>query len=188
MTCIAGMVGPDGRVVIGGDSCASNHQTNQLRADPKVFRRDEFLIGFTSSFRMGQLLRHHLLIPAHWPGIEVGDYMATSFIDAVRTCLKDGGFARVHDGEESGGSFLVGYRGRLFSIEEDFQVAESLQGYMACGSGERFALGSMASTDGSPGHRVHVALRVASEFSPFVRPPFHILETPDAKADRPGSP
>jgi len=38
-------------------------------------------------------------------------------------------------GQEAGGTFLVGYRGRLFRVDSDYQVGESVNNYCAVGCG-----------------------------------------------------
>ena len=134
MTCIVGVV-HKGRVWIGGDSAGVDGWALQVRADSKVFRRGPFVLGFTTSFRMGQLLRYGLQIPLHPPHIEVEQWMATAFIDAVRECLKGGGFAQKKDEQETGGTFLVGYRSHLFAVHDDYQVGQAIDGYDAIGSG-----------------------------------------------------
>ncbi|KKN17732.1 hypothetical protein LCGC14_0962700, partial [marine sediment metagenome] len=63
MTCIVGFIDDGGKAWMGGDSAGvAGHHTHPRR-DPKVFRVGPVLIGYTSSFRMGQLLRYHLKIP-----------------------------------------------------------------------------------------------------------------------------
>lgn len=57
MTCIVGLVDGD-RVILGGDSAGIAGWHLQLRADEKVFRNGPYAIGFTTSFRMGQILRY----------------------------------------------------------------------------------------------------------------------------------
>jgi ATP-dependent protease HslVU (ClpYQ) peptidase subunit len=177
MTCIAGVVS-DGKVYIGGDSAGSDGYSMVDRADAKVFANGPFLFGFTTSFRMGQLLRYAFAPPPRHPDKDVMAYMVTDFIDHLRKCLQSGGFATKKDDAERGGTFLVGYEGRLFKIEGDYQVGESSDGYDACGSGESYALGSLYSTSdkpGSPKGRVTDALKAAEAHSSFVRGPFHII-------------
>lgn len=177
MTCIVGLVHGD-TVIIGADSAGVHSATWQItvRRDRKVFRNGDFLIGFTSSFRMGQLLAFNFTPPKPRADVDVMTYMVTDFIDAVRTCLKTGGYARVKESADEGGEFLVGYRGRLFNIHEDFQVAESTLGYAACGCGGQPAIGSLYSTRtwSDPAARVTEALTCAEAFSAGVRGPFHI--------------
>lgn len=174
MTCIVGLV-DKGSVYIGGDSAGVDGWSLTVRADEKVFIRGPFLMGFTTSFRMGQLLRYKLEVPER-QGTDVAEFMATAFIDAVRDCLKAGGWATTKDGHETGGGFLVGYRGRLFLICEDFQVGEASDGYDAVGSGEQIARGALFATNGKdPVKRVDLALRAAEAHNAGVRGPFTVM-------------
>ena len=174
MTCIVGLL-DNNNVYMGGDSAGIGGYSLQIRKDEKVFINGEFIFGFTSSFRMGQLLRYSLVPPKRYPDIDVYSFMVKDFIDAVRKCLKDGGYAKKDKEEESGGTFLVGYQGRLFEIDNDYQVAEVLQNYASCGCGLDLALGSLYSTeDKKPEERVTMALQAAEKFSAGVRSPFNI--------------
>src|SRR4051812_42965869 len=111
MTAIVGLV-HDGTVHIGGDSAGGGGYSLTIRADAKVFTNGPYVMGFTSSFRMGQLL-HHALKPPE-PDGDLEAFMTTTFIDAVRECLKTGGWAAKENEREEGGVFLVGVHGRLF--------------------------------------------------------------------------
>lgn len=177
MTCIAG-IEQDGRVWIGGDSAAGSGGWGlTVRADEKVFTTGPFLMGFTTSFRMGQLLRYRLSVPA--PTVDVDDvrYMSTTFVDAVRQCLKDGGYARVENGQESGGTFLVGYKGSLYMVYGDYQVGSPVDGFAAVGCGQDIALGALAVTKTlAPAKRIKLALAAAERFSGGVRGPFIIVD------------
>jgi ATP-dependent protease HslVU (ClpYQ) peptidase subunit len=89
--------------------------------------------------------------------------------------LKKGGFAKKESEVETGGVFLVGYAGRLFKIEGDYQVAETSDGYFACGCGESYALGALYATKKlKPRDRIRIALQAAESHSSGVRAPFHI--------------
>lgn len=174
MTCIVAIV-QDGEVHIGGDSAGVGGYSITVRADRKVFRNGPFVMGFTTSFRMGQLLAHSMKPPRRHAEDDVYAFMVTEFINAVRSCLKDGGYASKDNETEAGGTFLVGYAGRLFTIYDDYQVAESVDGYVAVGCGQDLALGSLHSTVGQPpADRVRIALKAAEHFSAGVRGPFHL--------------
>lgn len=178
MTCIVGLV-QDGVVYIGGDSAGvAEPYTLTIRADEKVFTRDSMIFGFSSSFRMGQLLRYRLGVPEDH-AFDPEEYMATVFVDAVRECLKQGGFASRINEEERGGIFMVGYKGRLFTIESDYQVSHALDPFMAIGSGKDPALGALYATEEMPPReRVLRALEAAEHFNTWVRRPFLVVETP----------
>lgn len=178
MTCIVGVVS-DGVVHLGGDSAGTAGLERTLRRDPKVFRVGEFVLGFTSSFRMGQLLQHRLTPPAIPEGADLHAYMVTEFVDAVRELFDDGGYTKDKGGRESGGTFLVGVRGRLFQIADDFQVGESLDGYDACGCGQAYALGVLHATRANqPFNRLELALEAAAYHNAGVSGPFVYASTP----------
>lgn len=172
MTCIVGLV-QNGHVYMGGDSAGVAGYELVLRRDPKVFRVGPFVIGFTSSFRMGQLLHYKLAAPGRTTSQDVAAYMATDFVDAVRTCLQTGGYARKENEEETAGTFLVGYSGRLFTIDSDYQVGESIDNFAAVGCGAQVALGALFATpQRPPRERLTTALKAAERHSAGVRGPF----------------
>lgn len=176
MTAIVGLV-HKGKVYIGGDSAGSTPYTVTDRLDEKVFINGPFVIGFTTSYRMGQLLRYSLSVTP--PAGDPFKYMVTTFVDAVRDCLKAGGYAKKESDTETGGSFLVGHKGRLFYIDADYQVGEHRDGYCACGSGAEAALGSLYSTPTlKPVARLTRALEAAEHFYPGVRGPFLVVREP----------
>lgn len=186
MTCIVGSVAADGTVWMGGDSAGVGGWSLKIRRDPKVFRAGPFLLGFTSSFRMGQLLQF-MLPQQGWSRDrelrEPFEFMVTEFIPAVRRILAEGGFKKTDSGVDSGGTFLVGYKGRLFKVDSDFQVAEAAYKVDACGCGEELAVGALAgqfimNRDMSHELAIKNALTIAEENSAGVRGPFTILSLP----------
>lgn len=183
MTCIVGIEyqEDDGtrRIILGGDSAGVGGWVRTHRADPKVFPVGAYLVGFTTSFRMGQLI-HYAALPDPPVGADVealDRFMATEFINAIRTVLKDGGWAQKEKEREDGGSFLVGVQGRtLYRVDADFQVGRSLDGYHAIGSGDEIALGALHATrDLPPGQRVRLALEAAAHHSTGVHGPFTVI-------------
>lgn len=176
MTCIVALV-EDSIVYVGGDSAGASGWDIATRADEKIFRNGDALWGYTSSFRMGQLLRYSFTFPPHPEDVSLGRFMCTTFINAVRDCLKAGGYARKTSEQEEGGIFIVGYRRRIFRVDSDYQVAEMVHNFDAVGCGAPIALGALYATRQvslSPRQRVHDALEAAAEFSNGVRGPFHI--------------
>ena len=171
MTAIVGLA-QAGSVYVGGDSAGVSGMSLTVRADTKVFRKDRYLFGFTTSFRMGQLIRYSLTLPK--PGGDLDSFMATTFIDAVRDCLKAGGWAAKENDREEGGTFLVGVRGQLFAVYDDYQVARAADGFAAVGCGDQIALGALYATADlgmGPRRRVRTALAAAERFSAGVRGP-----------------
>lgn len=168
MTCIIG-VEHKKKVYIGGDSAGTNeHMLQRIRDDKKVFVKDNFIFGYAGSFRMGQLIQHALKIPK-FKGGDLHSFMVTEFIDSVRACLK---------ADDLQPMFLVGHKGKLFTVQGDFQVGMPRDGFDAIGSGGDIAMGAMhvsAHNRRKPAKRIEEALRAASINNAAVRPPFTIL-------------
>jgi hypothetical protein len=181
LTAIAGLI--DGaNVWMGGDSAGVSGYSLTVRKDPKVFTIDEFIIGYTSSFRMGQLLRFYLKPDSPKENQNKYEYMVCSFIPKVRQVLRDNGYLKMENNKEIAGTFLVGWRGCLYIIHNDLQVGEAALPYVTCGCGQDVALGSLHATESSkptlsPKDRIHTALQAAEQFSAGVRSPFTILTT-----------
>ena len=177
MTAIAGFV-HDGHVWIGGDSAGVAGWDLTLRADQKVFRNGEFLIGFSGSFRSGQLLRYSFKPPTHKENQDIYEFMVVDFVDAMRACLKAGGLAKRENEVETtdNGWALIGYRGRLFCMCPDYQIGEALDPFDAIGCGSLICRGAMyAEADETiPEDRVLTALKAAEHMNAGVRGPFHI--------------
>jgi hypothetical protein len=102
--------------------------------------------------------------------------MTTEFIDEVRRTLKAGGYAKVENGVEHGGTFLVGFRGTLYTVESDFQVGRPLDGFDAVGSGADLALGALHVGKGEPRNRLRAALGAAAKYNAAVAAPFHFVK------------
>jgi ATP-dependent protease HslVU (ClpYQ) peptidase subunit len=183
MTCIVG-IAQGGKVYIGADSAGSDGWNVRIRADRKVFKNGELIFGFTSSFRMGQLLQFNLTPPPIHEGQDAYKYAVTQLVPAIRDTLRFGGYMKTTEGRETGGTFLVGFRGHLFRIDGDFQVGESRECYESVGCGDCYAMGAMhAQAALPPIERLKAGLEAAATFSVGVAAPFNFIEldAPTAK-------
>ncbi|MFI9019060.1 hypothetical protein ACIGZI_34045 [Streptomyces griseus] len=181
MTVIVGLATKH-RVHLGADSAGVSGLQLTVRADPKTFRNGQYVMGFTTSFRMGQLLRYSFHAPPAPPTADdLHGFMVTTWTNDLRTCLKDGGWARRDSDQEQAGTFLVGVHGRLFSIWDDYQVAEHADGYAAVGCGDDLALGALHATAHlgmAPRARLTAALAAADHHSAGVTGPYTYASTP----------
>lgn len=179
MTAIVGLV-DNGIVYMGADSAGVAGLSLNIRQDEKVFYNGPFLMGGTTSFRMIQLLRYKFVPPIQKKNQDDMKYMVADFIDAVRKCFAQNGFGDMQDkSSNKGGSFLVGYKGKIYYVGSDFQIGYSLQPYNAVGCGAEIALGALHSTKDlikDPQKRVELALEAAAAHSAGVSAPFVILQ------------
>ena len=184
MTCIIGFTDKkNNKTYMGCDSLGSNGYIKQYRNDRKIFKpenNNNFVVGFTSSYRMGQLLMYADIFPTE-KQIECDDikidhkWMVTKFIPKVKELFKNNNYGK----DDKGGVFLVAYKGQLFQIESDFQVAETTIDFNSVGCGEDFALGSLFALDDNVGieNKILTGLKSASYFSCGVDKPFYITCT-----------
>ena len=71
---------------------------------------------------------------------------------------------------------IVGYRGKVYNLQGNFQLVNSSDGYASVGSGSSYALGSLVATKGmsDPRKRVLAALE-ASTRNAGCAPPFVVV-------------
>lgn len=182
MTAIIGLVDADGTVYMGGDSAGTTSQGDQsVLANQKVFFPELgpwFVIGCCGTFRLAQVLKYSFQ-PPRPPAkdVELEGFMATTFVEAVKECFRETGIMNTEPGgAESGHSFLVGYQGRVFKIEDNFQVLYDAKNYTAIGTGEAVAMGALFASEGlaKADERVMLALRAAAYYNAMVREPFSL--------------
>lgn len=181
MTCIVGMEIP-GAVHLGGDSALVDADTGALRviADPKVFTKNEMIIGCSDNVRIMQLIGHVFQRPVAKPGCDELEYMVGPFVNALRKMLKANDVLDASSNMSA--QLLVGFRTRLYCVENDFQAYRIANGYAAVGAGSDIALGSLYSTQETnpqlgprPLYRIIQALKAAACFNAWVREPFHTV-------------
>jgi len=179
MTLIVAVKDKNGHVYVGGDSVGSLDNFRIVRSDPKVFMKGPYVIGYTHSFRMGQIIRFSATLPA--PSGDPDKHMfklAKIFSD---TFSKEH-FATEYYNVRTGGRFIIGWKGHLYIIEPDFQFGRSPYGYLAAGSAFEVAYGALHTTqDLKPLERINMALSAGTEFNNGVGPPFIVCSTKDVK-------
>lgn len=164
MTCIVGLE-HDGHVTIGGDSGGSAGEQIQIMANPKVFRLGEMIIGYTWSFRMGQILQYAEDLPKEIKSQSNHEFLVTEFVPYIRRLMKEAGWLTVKDSKEEGGQFLVGIRGELYEVDSNFAVLRTKDGFNAIGSGSQYALGVM-----------YVLKYKVNQYSDIIEPPRYMVE------------
>lgn len=188
MTCIVAYRDSSG-VVLGVDSLASNGHIGYCVEDDKIVAFGDppyALLGYTTSFRGGQLLRK-LDLPHPLKHVDVFTkqdnivkYVYEDLSDAIRKIFKGGGFLKTHNGEESGMNALLVYGGEIYELQNDFSILQMSLPYMAIGSGQSFALGSFQTneqyTEKSKRERCTDALRAAATHCVTVSEPFFFAE------------
>lgn len=141
MTAIVAKI-HEGYVWMGADHLGSDgFVKTEFIENSKVFKNGDFLIGYTTSFRMGQILQYSWKPPYRVEGISDDQYFYKAVLDSIRNCFKDNDYGDKVGVDWQSGNFLVGWKGRLFEVEnahalEHKQIA-------AVGSGCYHAIGAM---------------------------------------------
>lgn len=136
MTCIVA-IAEDNTIHMAGDRMAAGNGDKMLYNRRKVFINGDFVIGYTDSFRLGQLMEFSWKQPDFMAGQSEFEYMCTAVVDSIKKLLTDHG---VHFGD--GENLLIGYGGKLFTIQGDYSVFE-YDGYAAVGCGNVAANASL---------------------------------------------
>lgn len=137
MTCIVVKV-EDGVVHMAGDKLGSNGYTKVLSDRPKVFINGDFIFGYTTSFRMGQLLEFSWCPPEQLNSQTDENYIYKTVVESIKSLFKNDGFGS----DKEGGTFLFGYKGKAYKMQSDFAIFE-IEDYDACGCGEDEAEASL---------------------------------------------
>ena len=185
MSCVVALV-DNGEIYMGADSFCADGTTFYPVADQKIFTKKGFLIGCSGKFRVIHLIHHTLILPDFQSGQSLEQYLNTNFVDAVRDCLRKAGSLKNESGiETTDAVMLVGHEGRLFVVDEDFNVSEISSDFFSIGNGQDAALGALyalkRNTSLSPLACIQQALEAAEKFTINVRSPFIVL-----KMDREG--
>lgn len=179
VTCIAGYA-KDGSVWIGADSAAASSYVRFPVVEPKIVDLGDLLLGYTTSFRFGQIVKHHVSLPRDC-GEDPTEYLVREFVPELRHALSEHGWTKKDGEREETGTALIAYRGRLFTYQSDSSITESQHGIDACGSGQEFALGAMSFAESigrSPKNIVTAGLEAAARFAPGVMDPFVVRRAP----------
>lgn len=177
MTCIVGLV-EKGKVYLGGDSCGTSRTNYTIRKNSKVFKNGQMLIGYAGSFRMGQILQYNFKPPKQSKGTDDLKFLCTTFVDALVKSFTSHGYIKNPGTRPEGGVFIIGYKGNIYKIWQDFQVEQIYGNFMATGCGESYALGALrvlVELKLSPEKKIEKALQITESFDSAVKGPFNIV-------------
>lgn len=171
MTCIAG-IASEGIVYIGGDRGLSDGDSILSMPRPKIEQNGEYLIGYSGSLGVGQLLQ---MIDLPVPGKNPEKTLRTLFTKSFKDSLEEYGPDITKEDNDT--DFLIGVRGKLYEYSlADWSVAEVE--YSAVGSGGPIALGSLYTTYNhkDPERRLRTAIEAACKLSPTCQLPIDIYK------------
>lgn len=186
MTCILALKHND-NIWVGGDSVATDGNYNLTTKQPKVFKINDLLFGATSSFRMMQIIQHHLEFESfaeytkNRENVSLETWLVKHVVEEIRQKLKSFGYTRMIDSnQESVGTCIVAIGNRMFLMDSDLQIIEIDGNCWAIGHGAEWAVGACHALLGTGMHSKEIiekSLSISCQYSPFVKPPFVIEHT-----------
>jgi len=190
MTCVVALTEGD-RLVMGADSGASHLPEYEMYtvSMPKVFRAGPWLVGFSGSYRLGQILKFNMPWPEP-PGELDYEFMATKMTRALHECLSsqfDSGYPESAVNRQW--QILIGRRGKVYGMNYRYDVINVTDPFTAIGSGRKVALGALHGLvdrrDLTLFERVERALLAAAKFVPGLGQPFVIESSPPTDTNDP---
>lgn len=144
MTCIVAFKTVEGHTVLAGDFMASNGHSFRKVRSAKIFKKAEnCAIGYTDSFRMGQILEHVWSMPDRSVNCDDEEYLYINIVESLRTTFSALNYGTKGAKEEYFGSFLLVYKDRIFEVQGNMSMLEFVEDMCAVGSGQDAALGAM---------------------------------------------
>ena len=150
-------------------SAGEGKKKRKLKAVKEVAEKattEEMVLGFAGTWAVIQQIMYNLELP-EYTGQELMDYIIRDVVPSLRD-LAD-------LGETDPLSIMIGFRGRLFEVDEQFSVTENFVNYSAIGSGAKHAQASfyaLRDSNLSPTEKVTEALECAANFVINVKAPF----------------
>lgn len=177
MTCIVG-IEHEGLVWLGGDSSCLDTEGDAVvtQRQSKVFRRGSYVVGFAGSFQVGDLLKYKVQFPEKMTQERL-------ISEAIQEAFQKAKL-KTDDWEA-----LVGYNGKLYTVQHDFYCYRHSRPYAAIGAGSAVAvaLGTLRTLEQKAPKkmtgraRLKMALENAATFSSSVRSPWRFTKTAEPK-------
>jgi ATP-dependent protease HslVU (ClpYQ) peptidase subunit len=192
MTVIAA-IKVDNKVYMGCDSMFLDVGSLQVtkRTQSKLIIKDEMVIGLTTNgCRIFQTIQYKLKVPST-SKVETKDlleYFIKKFCSSLykllhaENMLLEDPDAKSGEPSLSPASCLIGIRGKLFHIGEDFDVAELDMPFFAVGGGGEYAIGALEAstalaTDFKPDDHILHALKTSEKYTAGVKRPYQLVNT-----------
>lgn len=188
MTIIIGLEDKEtGSVWMGGDSAVTTwpNSVDVLR-EGKIFNiADIMLFGSAGTLRNAQIIKHSLMFRHQFSEESDMDYLVNGVAESIREILREKGASRIEANIESNvNSWLLGYRGKIYEIDDSYAVVNSARGLTAIGSGRDYAMASMLALkeyEPDPRKRILKTLKLVAELDSYVKPKFHVMELKNEK-------
>jgi hypothetical protein len=174
MTCTGFLINKKS-VYAFSDSAAYNGSIKQYVVYPKFFNVGGIWFAYTSSFRMADILQYQLDLPKRFPNTSDIEYIKKNVMEKIRLALKDNGFTKITNNNETIGTFLILYNNKVYSISDDLQCILLKKDIYVVGCGDECMTASFLASDKKDIMKtLKRCLKITSKISYGVEPPFFI--------------
>lgn len=206
MTTIVGIQG-DGYAVLCGDSRISmidesgnaSLSITIASSQSKLCQIGRYVIGVAGDLRAINILQYSFNPPqpaATLKGKRLDAFIATKFIQELRTCLETHGYATSErEGRaqqiQQGSQYIVAVNSTIYQIDNDYAWCTDTSGMYAIGTGSPYALGALHALQTRQPSLPQAkklalkALSVASKYDPYTGSPYNtVVQEWDSKTKR----
>lgn len=155
MTCVAGIIWRDGTVYMWSDKKGSIGDDVGLYKRWKIFQKEDMLIWFCGSFRLGQVIEVMWNPPERTDNTRnrAYEYIVEEAVQSLIELLREKelleyGKWKTHAKLSDDTNLLIGYKWRLFQVEDDFSVLQREEDFNAIGSGSAAAMATLKTLKG----------------------------------------
>jgi ATP-dependent protease HslVU (ClpYQ) peptidase subunit len=173
LTVIVGLE-HDGAFTIGADRFVGSSTWRDSMDRPKFVRRGQLVIGGAGSFRPTQIAEMIPLARARQRKNEDDlDYLLRAVVQPIREAHA------IDENLDTSWSFLLGYRGHIYTMMSGYGLFRSTRGFASIGAGDDFANAAMlANAHLPPRKRVLATLEQTAQLCTVVAGPFDVVTVP----------
>lgn len=188
MTCIIGVFDKEKDCVfIGADSLGSNGYSQALYKNKKVFKAKDnknILMAISGDYKLQNILsiEENLIEEIKELKNEINfEHIVKYTVPKMMKSFDTYGCTKVKEGCKSiCGDIIFGYKNQLYIIEENGQVLEPEDDYVASGSGWACAIAVLSQNQNKDTvDRIKEGLEAAEKHGCGIKRPFYILNTKD---------
>ena len=153
------------QIYMAGDRMASTDSTKIKLAEPKVFMKAGYLMGYAGTMSGSKV--YHNFMPTWANDIQdINGFMQSGFLKELKSFYEEWDIDTSNEAELS---LLIAVGGNIYEHHaSDMSMTLLEDGIASIGSGSEYALGSLYVTPGLPaGDRAKIAVDAANYFSPF---------------------
>jgi hypothetical protein len=180
VTLIIAVKTSDGVIIQGDKNGFSGWGEVSRRHDAKVFIKGAWGIGFTTSYRMGQILRDKLTGDIAKGGMEAA---AFALVEEARAELEKNHYSKLENNQAEGGTWIATEGSHIICIQDDYAYNVVADDYCCVGCGARYASAIMEYTKKEDAlTRLDAAYKITIRLNTFVGGGYNRIQIPRKRA------